>query len=95
MAHIRGSQADNTLMNHLHHQLQTALYFSLLDPSILLVHLQTRRAELLPEQLPLLDRVARWYGRQGIYIPPEYTICRCHPQQLETWEHFKQYLLAG
>ena len=27
MAHIRGSLADNTLMNHLLHKLQTALYF--------------------------------------------------------------------
>ena len=73
MAHIRGSHADNTLMNHLQHKLQTALYFSALDPSLLPVHLQTRRAQLLLEQLPLLDRVARWYGRQGIDIPPEYT----------------------
>ena len=28
MAHIRGSQADNTLMNHLQHKLRTALYLS-------------------------------------------------------------------
>ena len=27
MAHSRGSQADNTLMSHLQHKLQTALYF--------------------------------------------------------------------
>ena len=90
MAHIRGSQADNTLMNHLQYKLQTALYFSALDPSLLPVHLQTRRAQLLLEQLPLLDRVARWYGRQGIDIPPEYTVCLCHLQQPETWVHFKQ-----
>ena len=62
MAHIRGSQADNILMNHLQHNLQTALYFSALDPSLMPVHLPTRRAKLLLEQLPLLDRVARWYG---------------------------------
>ena len=31
IAHIRGSQAENTLMNHLQHKLQTALYFSALD----------------------------------------------------------------
>ena len=60
MAHIRGSQADNTLMNQFQHKLQTALYFSVLDPSLIPVHLQTRRAQLLLEQLPLLDRVARW-----------------------------------
>ena len=89
MEHIRGTQADNTLMNHLQHKLQTALYFSVLDPSLMLVHLQTRRAKLLLEQLPLLDRVARWYGPRGIVIPPEYTICPCHLQQQETWEHFK------
>ena len=94
MAHIRCSQADNTLMNHLQHKLQTVLYFSGLDASLLLVHLQTRRAQLLLEQLPLLDRVARWYGRRGIDIPPGYTICPCHLQQPEKWEYFKQCLLA-
>ena len=94
MAHIRGSQADNTLMNHLQHKLQTALYFSALDPLLMPVHLQTRRAQLLLEQLPLLDRVVRWYGRRGIDIPPEYTICPCHLKQPETSEHFKQCPLA-
>ena len=94
MAHIGGSQADNTLMNHLQHKLQTALYFSALDPSLLPGHLQTRRAQLLLEQLPLLHEVARWYGRRGMNIPPEYTICPCHLQQPEPWEHFKQCRLA-
>ena len=90
MAHIRCSHADNTLMNRLKRELQTALYFSALDPSLLLVHLQARRAQLLLEELPLQDRVARWYDRRGIDIPPEYTVCPCHLQQPETWEHFKQ-----
>ena len=90
MAHIRGSQADNTLMNHLKHKPRTASYFSALDPSLIPVHVQTRRAQLLLEQLPLLDRVARLYGRRGIDIPPEYTICPCHLQQPEAWEHFKR-----
>ena len=94
MAHIRGSQADNTLMNHLQHKLRTALYFSALDPSLIPVHLQTRRAQLLLEQLPLLDRVARWYGRPAIDIPPEYTICPCHLQHPEMWEHLKHCPLA-
>ena len=94
MAHIRGSQADNALMNHLQPKLQTTLFFSALDPSLMPVHLQTRRAQLLLEQLPLLDRVARWYGRRGIDIHPEFTICPCHLQQPETSEHFKQCLLA-
>ena len=44
MAHIRGSHADNTLMHNLQHKLQTALFFSALDPSLLPVHLQTRPA---------------------------------------------------
>ena len=90
MAHIPSSQADNTLMNHLQHKLQTALYFSALDPSLMPVHLQTGRAQLLLDQLPLLDRVARWYGRRGIEILPEYTICACDLQQPETWENFKR-----
>ena len=90
MAHIRGSQAANTLVNHLQHKMQTALYFSALDPSLIPVHLQTRRGQLLLEQLPLLDRVARWYARRGIDIPPKYTICPCRLQQPEPWEHFKQ-----
>ena len=94
MAHIRGSNTDNTLMNRLKHELRTALYFSALDPSLLLVHLQTRRAQLLLQQLPLLDRVARWYDQRGIDIPPEYTICPCYLQQPETWEHLKQCPLA-
>ena len=94
MAHIGGSHANNTLMNRLQHELQTALYFSALDPSLLPVHLQTRRAQLLLEQLPLVDRVARWYDRQGIDIPPKYTICPWHLPQPETWEHFKQCPLA-
>ena len=81
IAHIRGSQANNTIMNHLQHKLQTALYFSALEPSQMPVHLQTRRAQLLLKQLPLLDRVARWYGRRGIDIPPDHTICPCHLQR--------------
>ena len=85
---------DNSLINHLQHKLHTALYFSALDPSLLPVHLQTRRAQLLLEQLTLLDRVACCNGRRGIDIPPEYTICPCHLQQPETWEHFKQCPLA-
>ena len=94
MAHIRGSQADHPLLSHLQHTMRTALYFSALDPSLIPVHLQTRGAQLLLEQLPLLDRVARWYARRGIDIPPEYTICPCHLQQPETSEHFKQCPLA-
>ena len=62
MAHIQGSHADNTVMNHLQHKLQTASYFSALDLSLLPVHLQTRCAQLVLEQLPHLDRVARGYG---------------------------------
>ena len=87
MAHIRGSQADSALLSRLQHTLRTALYFSALDSSLIPVHLQTRHAQLLLEQLPLLDRVARWYARRGIDIPSEYTICPCHLQQPETWEH--------
>ena len=59
MAHIRGSQADSALLSRLRHTMRTALYFSALDRSLILVHLQTRRAQLLLEQLPLLYRVAR------------------------------------
>ena len=94
MAHIRGSQADNALLSHLKHTMRIASYFSALDPSLIPVHLQTRHAQLLLEQLPLLDRVARWYARRGIDIPPEYTVCPCHLQQPETWEHFKHCPLA-
>ena len=94
MAHIRGSQADSALLSRLQHTMRTALYFSALDPSLIPVHLQTRHAQLLLEQLPLLDRVTRWYARRGIDIPPEYTICPCHLQQPETWEHFKRCPLA-
>ena len=74
--------------------MRTALYFTALDPSLIPVHLQTQRAQLLLEQLPLLDRLAHWYARGGIDIPPEYTICPCHLQQPETWEHFKHCPLA-
>ena len=94
MAHIRGSQADSALLSHLQHTMRIALYFSALDPSLIPAHLQTRRAQLLLEQLPLLDRVARRYARRGIDIPPEYTICPCHLQQPETLEHFKHCPLA-
>ena len=81
-------------MNHLQHKMRTALYFSARDPSLIPVHLQTRRAALLLEQLPLLDRVARWYARRGIDIPPKYTICPWHLQQSEMWEQFNQCPLA-
>ena len=81
-------------MNRLKNKLQTALYFSALGPSLLPVHFQARRAQRLLEQLPLLDRVSRWYDRRGIDIPLEYTICPCQLQQLETWENFKQCPMA-
>ena len=61
--HCTAQSADNTLMNRLQNELQTALNFSALDPSLLPAHLQTRRAQLLLEQVPLLDRGARWYDR--------------------------------
>ena len=35
VAHNRGSHAENTLMKRLQHDLQTALYFSALGPSLL------------------------------------------------------------
>ena len=88
MAHIRGSHTDNTLMTRLGQELQTTLYYSALDPSLLPVHLQKRRAQLLLEQLPLLDRVARWYSRKGVDIPLEYTVCPCHLHTPETRDHF-------
>ena len=94
MAHTRGSHADNTLMARLQHELQTTLYYSALNPSLLPVHLQKRQAQLLLEQLPLLDRVARWYGKKGVDIPPEYTVCPCHMHTPETWDHFTKYPLA-
>ena len=85
-----GPKKGKMFLQSVQHELQTASYFSALDPSLLPVHLQTRRAQLLLEQLPLLDGVARWYGRRGIDIPPEYTVCPCHLQQPETSEHFEQ-----
>ena len=57
MANIRGSHADTTLLTRLKQKLQTTLYYSALDPSLLPVHLQKRPAQLVLEQLPLLDRV--------------------------------------
>ena len=94
MAHIGGSHADNTLITRLQRELQTTLYYSALDQSLLPVHLQKWRAQLLLEQLPLLDRVARWYGRKGADIPPEYTVCPCHMHTPETWGHFTKCPLA-
>ena len=70
MAELRGGVADNTLMARHQHELQTTLYFSALDPSLLPVHLRKQRAQLLLEQLPLLDMVTRWYGRKDIGMLP-------------------------
>ena len=81
-------------MTQLQQELRTTLYYSALDPSLLPVHLQKHRAQLLLEQLPLLDRVARWYSRKGVDIPPEYTICPCHMHTPEIWDHFTKCLQA-
>ena len=81
-------------MSGVQHELQTELYFSALDPSRLPLHLQKRRAQLLLEQLPFLGRLARWYKREGIAIPPDYTIFRYHLQRPATWDHFTQCPLA-
>ena len=70
------------------------LYYPALDPLPLPVHQQKRRAQLLLEQLPLLDRVARWYSRKGVDIQPEYTICPCHMHTPETWNHSTKCQLA-
>ena len=94
MAHIRGSHVDNTLTTRLQQQLQTTLYYSALDPSLLPVYLQKRRAQLLLQQLPLPDRLARWYSRKGVDIPAGYTICTCHMHTPETWGHFTKCPLA-
>ena len=59
MANIRSSHAENTLMTRLQRELQMTLYYSALDPTLLPVHLQKQQAQLLLEQLALLDRVAR------------------------------------
>ena len=55
MAHIRGSHHDITFMTCLQQELHKTLYYSVLDPPLLPVHLQKRRAQLLLEQLLLLD----------------------------------------
>ena len=89
MAYIQGGRANNALMNRLQHELQTALCFSALDPALLPVPLQTRRAQLLLEQLFLLQRTARWYERSDTDIPLEYTICPCHQRQPETCESLR------
>ena len=94
MAHIRGSHTDTTVMTHIQQELQTTLYYSALDPSLLPVHLQKQRAQLLLEQLPLNNRVARWYSRKGVDIPSEYTICPCHMRTPEMWDHFTKCPLA-
>ena len=94
MAHFQGNHADNTLMTRLQQELQTTLYYSALDLSLLPVHLQKRLVQLLLEQLPLLNKVARWYNRKGIDIPPEYTVCPCHLQQPEAWNHFTRCQLS-
>ena len=94
MAPIRGGHPDNTVMTHLLQELRKTLYYSALDASLLPVHLQKRQVQLLLEQLPLRDRVAWWYGRKGIEIPPEYTICPCHLQTSETWDHFTRCPIA-
>ena len=94
MTQIPGDHADNTLMPQLQQESQTTLYFSAVDPSLIPVHLQKQRAQLLLQQLPLFDRVARSYRRKDVDIPPEYTICPLHLQQPETWDHFTQCPLA-
>ena len=70
------------------------LDYSALEPCLLPVHLQKRRAQLLLEQLPLLDRVTGWYSRKGVDIPPEYTICPCHMHTPETCDDFTRCPLA-
>ena len=94
MAHIQGSHADNTLMTRLQQELQTTLYYSAVDPSLLPVHLQKRRVQLLLEQLPLLNRAARWYSGKGVDIPPEYTMCPCYVHTPERWDIFTKCQLA-
>ena len=94
MAHIQGRHANNTLMTRLQQELQTTLYYSTLDSSLLPVQLQKRRAQLLPEQVPLPDKVAGWYSRKVIDTPPEYTVCRCLLQTSETWDYFTRCPLA-
>ena len=84
MAHIPSSRGDLTLMTRVEQELQTALYFSALDPSLLPVYLQKRRAQYLLKQLLLLNRLARWYSAKGVDIQPKYTICPCHMHIPET-----------
>ena len=81
-------------MPRLQRQLEKTLYYSALDLSLLPVNLQKWRAQLLPEQLRLLDRVKRWYGRKRIDIPLGYTVCPCHLQTLETSDDFTRCPLA-
>ena len=73
---------------------QTRLYYSALDSCLLPVHLQKRRAQFLLEQLPILDRVARWYSSKSVDIPPQYTLCPCHMHTLKMWDHFTKCPLA-
>ena len=94
MAHTRGHHADTTLMTCLQQELLTTLYYSALHPSVLPVHLQKRQYQLLLEPLPLPNRVPRWYSRKGVDLPPKYTICRCHMQTSEMWDHFTKCPLA-
>ena len=38
--------------------------------------------------------MARWYGRKGVDIPPEYSVCPFHMGTPETWDHFTKCPLA-
>ena len=78
IAHIWETHAYNILMNSLQRKLQTALNFSTLYTSLIPVHLQKQRAEILLEKLPFLERLIHWYQREGIVMPREYTTCPCH-----------------
>ena len=61
-----GNRANTFLIHSLQHRLQTPLDFSALNPTQLPVYLQIRQAQLPLEQLPFLQRIAKWYHKRDV-----------------------------
>ena len=68
-----GHPMNTEVLRRLEDSVHTPLYYSALRPDSLPAHLQKPRHQLALEQLPLLTRYHRWYGRRSIHVPARFT----------------------
>ena len=87
LAEVRGGPEVVELSGYLEGKVGQQVHFpAVLRPETLPKRLQTRRLQAFTGQVPVRERIMRWYRHRGMDLPEEYMRCHCI-RELETYEH--------